>query len=282
MMLASLGDLVEDVIVRLGGPVNVASDTHAHISRRRGGSAANVVARAAALGHRSRLLGKVGTDAIGTALTTELHDEGVDVSCVQRGGSTGTIVALVDHHGERSMLTDRRACLELDEPDPSWLDGVGTLHVPFYSLATGPIAATSATVIAWAHDRGIAVSIDVSSTAIMAEVGMGEVRRRLSAARPTVVLANADEARALGIEGPVVDALTIVKRGPRSALVHRPDGSTSEVEAIAVTSVNDTTGAGDAFAAGFLTTTDWAGDPIAACEAGHRAAAELLRSRVDR
>jgi sugar/nucleoside kinase (ribokinase family) len=282
MMLASIGDLVEDVIVRLGGPVNLASDTHAHISRRRGGSAANVVARAAALGHRSRLLGRVGTDAIGTALTNELHDDGVDVSCVQRGGSTGTIVALVDHRGERSMLTDRRACLELDAPEPSWLDGVATVHVPFYSMATGPIADTSNTVIAWAHERGIAVSIDVSSTAIMAEVGIGEVRRRLSVARPTVVLANADEARALGVDGPVAGALTVVKRGPKAALVYRSDGSTSEVAAIEVTSVNDTTGAGDAFAAGFLTAAGWATDPIAACEAGHRAAADLLRSRAAR
>ena len=104
--------------MRLDGPVNVASDTHAHISRRRGGSAANVAARAAALGNRSRFLGQVGTDAIGTALLAELADDGVDISVVRRNGSTGTIVALVDHLGERSMLTDRRACVDLSEPDP--------------------------------------------------------------------------------------------------------------------------------------------------------------------
>ena len=166
-MLAALGDLVEDVIVRLDGPVNVASDTHATISRRRGGSAANVAARAASLGHRARFLGQVGSDAIGTALIAELTDDGVDASMVRRGGSTGTIVALVDHRGERSMLTDRRACLDLGHPDPSWLDGASTLHVPFYSLATGTIATTSSTVIGWARERGVAVSIDVSSTAIM-------------------------------------------------------------------------------------------------------------------
>ena len=278
-MLACLGDLVEDVIVRLDGPVNVASDTHAHISRRRGGSAANVAARAAALGHRSRFLGQVGTDAIGTALLAELTDDGVDTSVVRRAGATGTIVALVDHRGERSMLTDRRACVDLSEPDPSWLDGVDVLHVPFYSLATGQIAATATTVIGWAHERGIPVSIDVSSTAIIVEVGIDEVFRRLEEAAPTVVFANADEAEVLGIDAPVAGAVTVIKRGPRPALLRCPDGSVIEVDGIAVPGVNDTTGAGDAFAAGFLTSADWSSDPRNACESGHRAAADLLRSR---
>ena len=278
-MLACLGDLVEDVIVRLAGPVNVASDTHAHISRRRGGSAANVAVRAATLGHPARFLGQVGSDAIGTALLAELAGDGVDTTMVRRGGSTGTIVALVDHHGERTMLTDRRSCLDLDEPDPSWLDDVGVVHVPFYSLAAGSIAATAATVITWANERGIAVSIDLSSTAVLTEVGIDEVLRRLECAAPTVVLANADEAAALGIDGPVVGALTVIKRGPSPALIQCPDGSAIEVDAIAVPGVNDTTGAGDAFAAGFLTTPGWAGDPRTACKSAHRAAADLLRQR---
>ena len=278
-MLACLGDLVEDVVVRLGGPINVTSDTHAHISRRRGGSAANVAASAAALGHRVRFLGQVGIDAIGTALITELGDDGVDTSMVRRGGSTGTIVALVDHLGERTMLTDRQACLDLDDPDPSWLDGVDTLHVPFYSLAGGMVAATATTLIGWAHERDVAVSIDMSSTAIMFEVGIDEVLRRLGGAAPTVVFANGDEADALTIDGPLVGALTVVKRGPRPAVIHRTNGSVIDVGAIAVPGATDTTGAGDAFAAGFLTSAGWVDDPTTACKSGHRAAAELLRGR---
>jgi sugar/nucleoside kinase (ribokinase family) len=62
-------------------------------------------------------------------------------------------------------------------------------------------------------------------------------------------------------------------------VIHRADGSVGEVAAIAVPGVNDTTGAGDAFAAGFLTSPGWADDPTAACEAGHRAAAGLLHGR---
>ena len=129
-MLATLGDLVEDVIVRIDGPVNVASDTPARISRRRGGSAANVAVAAAGLGHPTRFLGQIGSDAIGSAMLAEMTAAGIDVAMVRRAGSTGMIVALVDASGERSMLTDRRACIDLSDPDPSWLDGVDILHVP--------------------------------------------------------------------------------------------------------------------------------------------------------
>ena len=95
-VLATLGDLVEDVAIRVDDPVNVATDTAARIERRRGGSAANVAAMAAQLGHRSRFVGQVGVDAIGTALIADLAADGVDTSFVRRGGRTGTIAVLVD------------------------------------------------------------------------------------------------------------------------------------------------------------------------------------------
>jgi sugar/nucleoside kinase (ribokinase family) len=282
-MLAALGDLVEDVVVRLDGPVNVASDTPAHISRRRGGSAANVAVAAARLGRPARFLGQVGSDAIGSALLAEMTSDGVDVSMVRRAGSTGTIVALVDPAAERSMLTDRRACFDLSDPDPSWLEGVGILHVPLYSLAGGAVAATASTVIGWAHDRDVEVSIDLSSSAVMFDMGADRLRRLLADVDPDVVLANRDEAIALDIDGPIGRAVTIVKRGPDPAVVYSPLHDAVEVEGIAVADVGDTTGAGDAFAAGFLTHLDgWRSDPIAACAAGHRCAAALLTSRAGR
>jgi sugar/nucleoside kinase (ribokinase family) len=280
-MLAALGDLVEDVVVRLDCPINVASDTAAHISRRRGGSAANVAVAAAGLGHAARFLGQVGSDAIGTALLAEMTADGVDVTMVRRTGSTGTIVAVVDQTGERSMLTDRRACIDLSDPDPSWLDGVGALHVPLYSLATGAIATTAITVIGWAHEHNIDVSIDVSSSAVMREMGIDRVRRLLAELSPDLILANLDEATTLHIDGAIDSAVTIVKRGPDPAVVYSPNKPSVEVPGLVVADINDTTGAGDAFAAGFLTPAGgWRRDPVAACESGHRCAAALLTRRA--
>ncbi len=279
-LLACLGDLVEDVIVQLGEPVNVASDTPARITRRRGGSAANTAVAAASIGFRSRFIGQVGDDAIGTALVAEMRSDGVDVGPVRRSGSTGTIVALVDASGERSMLTDRRACIELTDPDPSWLDEVTTLHVPLYSLVTGAIAHTASTVIGWAHERSVAVSIDLSSTSVMLELGVDRVRAHLERLRPDVLLANRDEASVLDLREAWPGAVTVVKRGPDPALVYAPDGTCTEVAAIEVSDVDDTTGAGDAFAAGFLThSPGWRTDPIGACRSGHRVAAALLAAR---
>lgn len=277
-VLAALGDLVDDIAVRVG-PINLASDTDATIDRRRGGSAANVAACSARIAQRARFLGQVGDDAIGVALLAELATDGVDVSRVRRTGRTGTIVVLVDAAGERTMLVDPGSARLLDRPQPDWLDGVDVLHVPFYSLAAGAIAATATTLIDWAHAREIAVSIDASSVAVLTAYGIDAARARVAGLRPHAVFANADEADLLAIDAPVADAITFVKRGAGPATVLLPDGGSHEVSAIPVGGAPDTTGAGDAFAAGVLTFDGWQHDPVAACSAGHAAAADMLNER---
>ncbi len=277
-VFTALGDLVEDIVVHLQSAVNPATDTPSTIVRRRGGSAANVAVYAAGLGHRARFLGQVGDDATGDALLSEMIATGVDVGSVRRSGTTGTIVALVDRDGERSMLTDRRSCIDLADPQPSWLDGARTLHVPLYSLAVGAVATTATTVIGWAHERSIDVSIDLSSSAVIGELGVERVRHLLDELRPAVVLANIDEAHLLGIDRPIGNAITVVKRGAEPATIHVPGDEPVDVAAATLDDVDDTTGAGDGFAAGFLT-APWRHDPVAACVEGHRCAAALLRRR---
>jgi len=272
-VLGAIGDLVEDVVVRLHGAINLASDTDADVTRRRGGSAANVVEAAARDGAAARFIGQVGDDPTGRWLTDALEALGAECS-VRRIGRTGTIVVLVDHDGERTMLCDRGACTELTDPDPAWLDGLHTLHIPYYSLDLEPLATTSATLAAWAADRGIAVAVDTSSAALLEAVGPAAALARIAALRPSVVLANELEAAVLGDGLLALDgAIVVVKHGPAPAVVHRPSVAPVEVPAQRVEHVRDTTGAGDAFAAGFLVALAGGADAVEATRQGHRVAA---------
>ena len=78
------GDLVEDVIVWTAGPIAYGTDTPSRIFHVRGGSAANVAYAVAAQGGSSRLITRVGVDAVGDRLVADLERAGVEVRA-QRG-----------------------------------------------------------------------------------------------------------------------------------------------------------------------------------------------------
>lgn len=279
-VLGAIGDLLEDVVVRLHERVNVASDTDATVLRRRGGSAANVVEAAVRAGGRARFIGQVGDDGVGRWLTEQLTDLGAEV-VGRRAGRTGTIIVLLDASGERTMLADRAAAMELSDPDPAWLDGLHTLHIPFYSLAVEPLGATTRALAAWAHERGIRVSIDASSAAVLTNYGVDRAADDIWALHPDVLLANELEAEVLGdrLRGPWRDGcVVVVKQGAGPALVTRPDVGTVEVPSIIIDGVTDTTGAGDAFAAGLLLALAEGADPVAAVRNGHAVAAQQVRA----
>ncbi len=280
-----VGDLVEDVVAttRVGvGMAATRSDHAVTVTRHRGGSAANVAAAVAVGGRgsgaRARFVGRVGSDALGASLSASLAATGAEV-WAERGGRTGTIVVLVHEDGERSFLTDRGASLDFDGVEgrthDDLLADVDWLHLPWYSLHRGPIAATCRELLT--HAGAIPFSIDASSTALLGDGG--EFLAFVAHHRPEVVFSNEDEARVLGIDlgGPGARgaALTVVKRGPAGGVALRAglDPISAPAPEMAVV---DTIGAGDAFAAGFL--LDWWShrDAASALSAGHRLGAEVV------
>jgi sugar/nucleoside kinase (ribokinase family) len=279
-VLCTIGDLIEDVVVWLSAEPNLGTDTDSIIQRTRGGSAANVAMFAALTGTESRFIGQVGNDALGQQLCSSLQQAGVDV-CVVAEGRTGSIVVLVQPNGERTFLTDRGVASHLSLVNASLMANVGILHVPSYSLVTEPLASTSLLYIKAAQSLGAVISIDASSTSVLEHFGVARYKSLIQSIQPQVFLCNEDEAGLLGVgatEGMPGAALTVIKRGAHSTLAISQNNERSEVTVAPVANIVDTTGAGDAFAAGFLPTFVASNDVEVAIARGHAVAARVLRS----
>lgn len=255
-----IGDLACDVVVRMSAAPAPGSDTDVRTTVADGGSGGNVAAWLAAAGQDVGLVGRVGRDAFGERLVAGLKRAGVHVAAAaDPERATGVIVALVDPAGERTMLSDRGANLALrpkDLPEP-WFRPGAHLHLSGYTLLDpGPRPAGRA-ALALAAEKGMTASVDPASWRPLERAGARAFLQWTSTAR--LCLPNITEAAVLtGSHDPAVAARllaqtydeVVVTRGPSGAVWS--DGAHQEELAAMATTVLDTTGAGDAFAAGFL------------------------------
>jgi ribokinase len=262
-MICTLGDLLLDVIVRVAGPIAEDTDTYGRTRVGAGGQAANVAAWVAALGGRARFIGKRADDAAGRLVAAELERRGVDVVGPLVEGGTGTVVSIATPDGKRTMLSDRGVSVDFrpDELERGWLADCERVHLPAYSLVADPISATAVEAAQLARR----ISVDLSSTAAVESAGVERFRALLESLGADLVFANEAEAALLGD----VQAETfVVKRGARGCLVR--SGTEAREYAARPTDVVDSTGAGDAFAAGFLL-----GGPELALEAAARSVSRM-------
>lgn len=273
--LVCIGDLVEDVVVWSAGAPRSGTDNPARIQRARGGAASNVAVFASSLGTSVRFVGRVGDDLAGEALVRELVVAGVDPK-VQRQGRTGTIVILVDTSGERTMFPDRAAAAELADVPGSWISGAEAYHLSAYSL-TGPSWPVLCRASKIARAEGAILTIDAASVALIDSVGPAAFRAWIRTLHPTFVFANGVEADIGSLRELVCPGTTVVvKNGMDPTEIHAAGNKSATVRPAPVDEVRDTTGAGDAFAAGFLAAVLDNAEPVEAVEAGHSLARRVL------
>jgi len=280
-----VGDVATDVVVVLAGSPAPGSDRPASITTRGGGAAANVAAHLARLGTTVELAGCVGDDPAAAGLAAELAAAGVRLRLrTVPGVPTDTIVSLVETDGQRSFLADRGANLELATDDVPQPHPGGHLYVSGYTLLDPRPRPAGLQALRNAVAAGCTVSIDPASTGPLATYGAD--RWLADTAGATLVLPNAAEARLLtGCGNPADAARALAERYPVVALKLGADGALWASGDVLVhrpahpTTVIDTTGAGDAFAAGLLSVwlRDPDGDPGAALDAGQALAAAVVR-----
>jgi ribokinase len=248
-MICTLGDLLVDVIVRLDEPIAEDADTYGRTRVGSGGQAANVAAWVVALGGSARFIGKRARDPAGRMLEDELRSRGVELAGPVEESGTGTVVSIAASDGRRTMLTDRGVSAEFrpDELDPHWLDDCEMLHVPAYSLVRSPIGETAFAAIELASRGGADVSVDLSSTTVIRAYGAERFTELIARLSPDLVLGNEEEVALLA---DLELAVAVIKRGRNGCRVIRSDVVTDYPAHPA--DVVDSTGAGDAFAAGYL------------------------------
>jgi len=248
--IATIGDVMLDVIVRLEQPLEPGADVRAATRATPGGQAANVAAWAADLGADARCIAKRGADATGELLARELAARGVELAGPVGAGATGVGVSIVGADGDRALASDRGVAPSFapDELDAAWLE-CDVLLVSGYALLREPISETALLAAKLARERGARVSVDVAAWTEIHNYGAVRFRELLDAVAPDVLFATEAEWEILG--GAYLTAPTgVIKRGPRGCTVVT-DEARLDLSPVA-TEIVDTTGAGDALAAGFL------------------------------
>lgn len=252
-----------------------------------GGSAGNTAAGIASLGGRAAFMGKVADDTLGAFYRHDMHAVGVafDTPPLVGGAPTARSMILITPDGERTMNTYLGACQELGPGDID-RETVAAARVTYLEgYLWDPPAAKEAfrRAAGYAHEAGRQVSLTLSDP-FCVDRFRAEFLDLMRSGTVDIVFANDSELRSLYETGSLDAAIEAVRADCRLAAVTVgadgaivvEAGEVARVPATATDEVEDLTGAGDLFAAGFLfgLARDW--EATEAARLGTLAATEVI------
>ena len=253
-----------------------------------GGSAANTIVGLASLGARGAFVGKVKDDELGRSFSHDIRAAGVTFATppAADGAATGRCYVLVTPDGERTMNTFLGAAQDLHSADidEGMIAASAIIYLEGYlwDPKDAKDAFLKAAKIAHQSDRKVALSL---SDAFCVDRWRDEFLHLMRSGTVDLIFANEAELTTLYQTADFDSAIAalrkdidtaVITRSEKGCLVLGPDG-TEAVPAFPVNRIVDTTGAGDLFAAGFLSGLARGADDRVCGRLGALAAAEVIQ-----
>lgn len=260
-------DFLEKAGVPKGGMIYVDSSTIDQLIAETGqkphivpgGSACNTIVGIGQLGGKTRFIGKLGDDDFGKLFENDLRGRQVDPMIFTSPSSTGRVLSIITPDAQRSMLTCLGAASEAQaaELSEACFDDAAIVHIEGYLLYNKDLMMTALNL---AKDAGVRVSLDLASFNVVEE--SGDFLKSIVAEFVDILIANEDEARVFTghtDETKAIQALAekseiaVLKVGKRGSFVcHAGEITAISPKTGDAKEIQDTTGAGDLWASGFL------------------------------
>lgn len=248
-----------DVSAVIDSEIAFGGDTSASISSQGGGAAANVATWLAFNKQSVYFVARVGDDQPGEFLLAELDKYGVaHPNKKYPDQKTGTVVVIIHDSGERTMFPDSGANSGLSKSDLPPLVGIDAVFISGYALINPKSRNSAFEIMQSIHSAGIPIVLDPGTVGALRSVPSSQINEWLALSDILILnqeeahfIANDDELEGALIKLAKLTPLVIVKQGSKGSTAIYDRVMISEVPALPIDAI-DTTGAGDAFAAGFM------------------------------